>query len=115
MKLTYAVVYEQTPDNYCAYVPDLPGCIGTGKTGTKYSGRWKRQLSFTSKAHWNAASRFRNRACPSKRPKPNTTDPLTEEERDSLVPFPDSQSTLPATYGTVEVEVGVSSGAAGGS
>ncbi len=32
MKLTYAVVFEQTPNNYCAYVPDLPGCISTHKT-----------------------------------------------------------------------------------
>ena len=30
MKLEYAVVYEQTPNNYGAYVPDLPGCISTG-------------------------------------------------------------------------------------
>ena len=26
----YAVVYELTPNNYAAYVPDLPGCISTG-------------------------------------------------------------------------------------
>ena len=32
MKLTYVVVFEQTPNNYCAYVPDLPGCISTGRT-----------------------------------------------------------------------------------
>lgn len=32
MKLTYAVVFEQTPNNYCAYVPDLPGCISTHQT-----------------------------------------------------------------------------------
>ena len=32
MKLKYAVVYERTPNNYGAYVPDLPGCISTGKT-----------------------------------------------------------------------------------
>ncbi len=30
--MKYAVVYEQTPNNYAAYVPDLPGCIATGKT-----------------------------------------------------------------------------------
>ena len=30
MKLKYAVVYEQTPNNYGAYVPNLPGCISTG-------------------------------------------------------------------------------------
>ena len=35
MKLQYAVVFERSPNNYCAYVPDLPGCISTGKTWTE--------------------------------------------------------------------------------
>ena len=30
MKLQYAVVYEKAPNNYGAYVPDLPGCVSTG-------------------------------------------------------------------------------------
>ena len=32
MRLKYVVVYEQTPNNYSAYPPDLPGCISTGAT-----------------------------------------------------------------------------------
>ncbi len=28
----YAVVYEYAGTNWSAYVPDLPGCISTGKT-----------------------------------------------------------------------------------
>ena len=28
----YAVVIERGPNNYSAYVPDLPGCVTTGKT-----------------------------------------------------------------------------------
>ena len=32
MKLKFAVVYEQTPNNYSAYPPDLPGCTSTGET-----------------------------------------------------------------------------------
>jgi predicted RNase H-like HicB family nuclease len=28
----YAVVIEKTPTGFSAYVPDLPGCIGTGQT-----------------------------------------------------------------------------------
>jgi predicted RNase H-like HicB family nuclease len=28
----YAVVYEQAPRNWAAYVPDLPGCVATGAT-----------------------------------------------------------------------------------
>ena len=28
----YAVIYEPTSTGYSAYVPDLPGCIATGRT-----------------------------------------------------------------------------------
>jgi len=28
----YAVVFEKADKNWAAYVPDLPGCITTGKT-----------------------------------------------------------------------------------
>ena len=29
---TFTVVFEQVPENWCAYVPDLPGCVSTGDT-----------------------------------------------------------------------------------
>jgi predicted RNase H-like HicB family nuclease len=28
----YTVIYERGPNNWSAYVPDLPGCVATGKT-----------------------------------------------------------------------------------
>ena len=30
--MKYAVVIEKAKSNYSAYVPDLPGCVATGKT-----------------------------------------------------------------------------------
>jgi predicted RNase H-like HicB family nuclease len=30
--MRYAVVIERAGDNYSAYVPDLPGCVSTGRT-----------------------------------------------------------------------------------
>ena len=30
--MRYAIVIERSAANYCAYVPDLPGCIATGAT-----------------------------------------------------------------------------------
>ncbi len=30
--MRYAVVIEKAEGNYSAYVPDLPGCVATGKT-----------------------------------------------------------------------------------
>jgi predicted RNase H-like HicB family nuclease len=32
MTMQYAIVIEQAPGNYSAYVPDLPGCVATGAT-----------------------------------------------------------------------------------
>ena len=30
--MTYAVIIEKAENNYSAYVPDLPGCVATGRT-----------------------------------------------------------------------------------
>lgn len=30
--MKYAVVFEKPPNNWAAYVPDLPGCVTTGNT-----------------------------------------------------------------------------------
>jgi predicted RNase H-like HicB family nuclease len=30
--IEYLVIFEKAGDNYSAHVPDLPGCITTGKT-----------------------------------------------------------------------------------
>jgi len=32
MSVRYAVVIEKARNNYAAYVPDLDGCVATGKT-----------------------------------------------------------------------------------
>jgi predicted RNase H-like HicB family nuclease len=32
MKKTYAVVIEEAQGNHSAYVPDLPGCVSTGRS-----------------------------------------------------------------------------------
>lgn len=32
MSVRYAVVIEKSENNYAAYVPDLDGCIATGRT-----------------------------------------------------------------------------------
>ncbi|MDD5288407.1 MAG: type II toxin-antitoxin system HicB family antitoxin [Dehalococcoidales bacterium] len=31
----YLIVFEKTSNNFSAYLPDLPGCIATGKTRTE--------------------------------------------------------------------------------
>ena len=30
--MQYTVVFEKSPNNHAAYLPDLPGCVATGAT-----------------------------------------------------------------------------------
>ena len=46
MTLEYAVVYEQTPNNYSAYVPDLPGCVTTGQTLEEVERNMREAIAF---------------------------------------------------------------------
>jgi predicted RNase H-like HicB family nuclease len=41
----YAVVYEHTPRNYSAYVPDLPGCVATGTTRAEVERRIREAIT----------------------------------------------------------------------
>jgi predicted RNase H-like HicB family nuclease len=41
----YAVVFERAPTNYAAYVPDLPGCIATGRTRDEVEARVRKAIS----------------------------------------------------------------------
>lgn len=42
--MTYAAVYERTPSNYSAYVPDLPGCVATGASRTEVERRIRQAI-----------------------------------------------------------------------
>lgn len=44
--MRYAVVFEQTPNNYSAYVPDLPGCVATGRTREQVEQRIREAIAF---------------------------------------------------------------------
>ena len=46
MKLQYAVVYERAPNNYCAYAPDVPGCVSTGDDWDEIQANIREALAF---------------------------------------------------------------------
>ena len=46
MGFAYAVAVEKAPDNYCAYVPDLPGCVATGQTRAEVFRRIAEAIAF---------------------------------------------------------------------
>ena len=42
----YAVLYERGERNWSAYVPDLPGCVATGKTREETEQRIRDAIAF---------------------------------------------------------------------
>ena len=42
----YAVLYERGDRNWSAYVPDLPGCVTTGKTREEVEQRIREAIAF---------------------------------------------------------------------
>ena len=44
--MRYAIVIEKTESNYCAYVPDLPGCVATGASVSEVESEIKAAIAF---------------------------------------------------------------------
>ena len=44
--MKYAVVIEKAPDNYSAYVPDLPGCIAAAETLTEVEALMQESIGY---------------------------------------------------------------------
>ncbi len=47
--MRYAIVIERAENNFSAYVPDLPGCVVTGKTIAEVETEIREAIIFTSK------------------------------------------------------------------
>ena len=116
MKLTYVVVFEQTPNNYCAYVPDLPGCVSTGRT-------WKEMQWMIKEAITGHIEVTREYGEPVPPPQMSIEDALAyhrsiPNDYGGYFPPPDNpENEDPVAILEVEVEVnmeGVSATASGG-
>ena len=44
--MRYAVVIEKAQSNFSAYVPDLPGCVATGKTIAEVESEIREAIQF---------------------------------------------------------------------
>ncbi len=96
MTLKYAVVYERTPNNFSAYVPDLAGCISTGKTWDDFKEMIREAIAF----HIEDLS-DKGEAAPA--PKMSIGDAMAYHVANLTEaggPIPD----LETTFGVVEVE-----------
>ena len=44
--MKYAVIIEKAEHNYSAYVPDLPGCVATGRTREETAQNIREAMAF---------------------------------------------------------------------
>ena len=104
MKLKYAVVFEQTPNNYSAYPPDLPGCISTGKTWNDIHEMIRESIRLHLESMLEDGE-------PLLKPQMSVEDAMAHhcqnlsEFKESLADFGDDESALSTTFEMVEVEV----------
>ena len=108
MRVQCVVVYEQTPNNYCAYIPDFPGCVSTGKTWEDI----QRNIKEAIDGHVGAMAEFGDplpeRFMTMEEAVAYYNEPLTEEEQaewDRLTEGERSHPEIPPTFGWIEVEI----------
>ena len=105
MKLRYAVVYEQTPNNYCAYLPDLPGCISTGKTWGDIREMIREAVTFHIEDMLEQGEPLPEEPMSMEEAMAYHCQPLTEREKESLAEYGDAPPALSTTFEMVEIEV----------
>ena len=107
MKVSYVVVYEETQNNYCAYFPDFPGCISTGKTWDEIQEMVREALEFHIEGMIQHGDALPDRPMTLEEAKAHHREPLTEVEQKSLAEYEQGPPTLSTTFGSVEIEISV--------
>ena len=111
MKAKYVVVYEETHNNYCAYLPDFPGCVSTGQTWGEIQAMIRGALEFHIEGMIRHGDPLPIKPMTLKEAVAFHNDPLTEQELETLADFVIDAPNLSTTFGMVQVEIGVYAGA----
>lgn len=105
MKLKYVVVFERTPNNWCAYAPDVPGCVSTG-------GSWEEMLEMIDEALTFHIEMMLKDGDPL--PEPRTSieeaiayhaEPISDDVMESYLEFGEDTPSLATRFEFVEIEV----------
>ena len=110
MKLRYAVVFEQTPNNYCAYVPDVPGCISTGNTWYKMLSMIHEALTFHIEMMVEDGDQIPEPKMSLEDAMRDYLEPINEESIESYLKYGEPAPSQSVTFQMVEVDVRVTEG-----
>ena len=107
MKLRYAVVFEQAPNNYCAYAPDVPGCISTGKNWLHMQMMIREALTGHIESMLEDGEAVPEQRMSIEDAMADYIEPLTEEEQASYAKYGEPEPALSVTFQMVEIDVHV--------
>ena len=105
MKRTYAVVFEQTPNNYCAYPPDLPGCVSTGETWKEMQRTVREAIAFHIEAMLEHGEPLPEPRMSLQEAEAYHNQVVAEYDDETLAAFGGEAPHLPTRFGMVEVEI----------
>ena len=105
MKPKYAVVFEQTPNNYSAHVPDLPGCVSTAESWEDIQRMIREAITLHIEAMLEHGEPFPEPQMSLEEAEAYHNDVLAEYDEEALAEFGDVGSELPTKFGMVEVEI----------
>ena len=108
MKLKLVVVLEQTPNNYCAYLPDLPGCVSTGKTWEEMQEMIREAVPFHIESMIEHGDPLPEKAMALEEAMAYHSEPIPEDVMESFAQYGDDVPSLSTTFQIIEVEVNLS-------
>ncbi len=114
MRLRYAVVIEQTPNNYCAYAPDVLGCVSTGKTWDKMQAMIREALTFHIEMMMEDGDPIPEQTMSLEDAMVDYLAVATDGKPDPYLDFSDEPPSLSVTFQMVEIDVQVPSSARAG-
>ena len=109
MNLKFVVVFEQGAANYSAYVPDLPGCVSTGKTWEKMQEMIREAITGHIEVMLEYGDPLPDRYLSLEEAMVYHSEPLAEDELASLSKFDDDSPAVSVTFKEIEVDVPISS------
>ena len=105
MRLEYAVVFEQMPNNYGAYAPDVPGCVSTGATWEEIQANIREALSFHIEGTVENGEAIPEPQMSVREAMAYHGNPFEEHVTESLVEFGEAAADLPTTVQMIDIEV----------
>ncbi len=110
MRLKYAVVFGQTPNNYCAYSPDVPGCVSAADTWEEIQEMMKEALTFHIEGMLEDGDPLPYPQMSIEEAMAYHNRPLSEDEKQELMEYGYTEEDLseedfPPRFRMVEVEI----------